>query len=88
MSHFSLTPKEQRDCELGVEKFRHAHPDEEWTIKGMRGQGGLTLTVRGTRVPYAVQIVVNPVLDMSESVFVAMEQFRDRLKLSRERVER
>jgi hypothetical protein len=79
MSDFSLPVKQQRACKLGVERFQHAHPDEEWTITAMMGQGGMTLTVRGSRLPYATQIVVNRVLEVSDSVFIALEQFRDRL---------
>jgi hypothetical protein len=82
MSDFSLTAKEQRACKLGVERFQHAHPDEEWTVTAMKGQGGMTLTVRGSRVPYATQIVVQGVLEVSDSVFTVLEQLRDRIACS------
>jgi len=80
MSEFLLTAEEQHACKLGSKRFQHAHPDEEWTIMGMRGHGGLTLTVRGSRLPYATQIIVSGALEMSDSVFTALQEFHDRLK--------
>lgn len=60
----------------GAARFGKAHPDENWSISGVLVQHGLSLNADdGKR--RLTEKVLPPVLDMEESVFEALEAFRN-----------
>lgn len=60
----------------GAGRFCAAHAVENWTISGVLVQHGLSLNASdGTR--QLTQKILPPVLDMENSVFEALEAFRD-----------
>jgi len=60
----------------GAARFCRAHPEENWTISGVLDQRGLSLNANdGKR--YLSEKVLPPVLDMEDSIFKALEAFRN-----------
>jgi hypothetical protein len=78
--NYSLTAKDQDDCDSGVKRFCDAHPRLRWTVTGAKRQGGFALIVNGSAVYFPLEVIVNRVHNMSDSVFTALEQLRDGLR--------
>ena len=79
MIDFLLTDLDQAALEKGVARFRGLHPDENWTVTGMKGGQGLTLTITGSRIQHPAKVIVHRVFDMADSIYTALEQFREKL---------
>ena|ERR1022692_3488078 len=60
----------------GAARFCKAHPDESWTISGVLVQHGLSLNADDGKRSLTEK-VLPPVLDMEDSVFDALEAFRN-----------
>jgi len=76
MIDLSLTANDEMAMEIGVKRFSEAHPDERWDVTGNRG---LVLIVTGSRITGFAEVPVARVMDMADSVFTALEQFREKL---------
>lgn len=66
--------KDADACKQGAETFRDRHPELDWSINGGRnGAGQLVLNI-GIPGEHARPIPVAPIIDMKESVLMALEQ--------------